>query len=71
MRLGMPLRANNDTPPVRASRAVGYARVSSEHGQHSIEDQLNMIGHYADVQDIEVVEFYAERNSSNAGEKKD
>ena len=56
---------------IRASRAVGYVRTSSDDRQDSLKDQLNTIANYATARDIEVVEFYAERDCSSVGERND
>jgi len=56
---------------IRTSRAVGYVRISSEDKQGSLEDQLNTILNYAAARDIEVVEFYRERDCSSVGERND
>ena len=46
------------------SRTVQYVRVSSEHQQHSMEEQLDIIRRYAEARGMEVVEIYAERERS-------
>jgi DNA invertase Pin-like site-specific DNA recombinase len=49
---------------IAPSRAVQYVRVSSEHQQHSMEDQLEIICRYAAARGMEVVEIYADRDRS-------
>jgi DNA invertase Pin-like site-specific DNA recombinase len=49
---------------IAPSRAVQYVRVSSEHQQHSMEGQLDIIRRCAAGRGIEVVEIYADRDRS-------
>lgn len=46
------------------SRAVQYVRVSSEHQQHSMGDQLDNVCRYAAERGMEVVEVYTDRDRS-------
>jgi DNA invertase Pin-like site-specific DNA recombinase len=49
---------------ISPSRAVQYVRVSSDHQQHSMEDQSDIICRYAAARGMEVVEIYADRDRS-------
>jgi hypothetical protein len=44
------------------THVVQYVRMSSEHGPHSTENQLNVIRIYAEVRNMRIVETYSERN---------
>jgi DNA invertase Pin-like site-specific DNA recombinase len=47
------------------SRAIQYGRISSEHQQHSMESQLDIVCRYAAAHGIEVVEIYPEGSGFN------
>lgn len=45
------------SPPLRR-RAAAYVRMSREHQQYSVTNQLKAIGEYAELHDIEIVKIY-------------
>jgi DNA invertase Pin-like site-specific DNA recombinase len=52
------------TAPPETSRAAQYVRMATEHQQYSPENQLEVIGLYAAVRNIEIVQDYSDHGSS-------
>jgi hypothetical protein len=44
---------------------VRYIRMSSEHGEHSMESQLNAVRCYADAHNMEIVGTFSDRDGAN------
>jgi DNA invertase Pin-like site-specific DNA recombinase len=58
------LAIDTNTPAPGSTRAAQYVRMSTEHQQYSPQNQADAIAQYAKLQEMEIVQTYADHGRS-------